>query len=114
MSDHIIIHNPKIVEFYNKNKSIDFEAVNIIFVELFEKLFTDMHSTLSSTINSQILSQVRDINTKIEDINSSFSSSHKDILDKVNNHFLKSKSEFTEELSSFLSAQTPMYTEKTN
>ena len=113
MSDHIIIHNPKIVEFYNKNKSIDFEAVNIIFVELFEKLFTDMHSTLSSTINSQILSQVRDINTKIEDINSSFSSSHKDILDKVNNHFIKSKSEFTEELSSFLSAQTPMYTEKT-
>lgn len=113
MTDCITLRNQKVIEFYNKNKSVDFEAVNIIFVELFEKLFTDVHSTMNSTINSQILSQVRDINSKVEDMNSSFSSSHQDILDKVNNHFLKSKSEFTEELSSFLSAQTPVYTEKT-
>ncbi len=113
MSECITINNPKIIEFYNKNKSVDFEAVNIIFVELFEKLFTDMHSTMNSTINSQILNQVRDINSKVEDMNATFSTSHQDILEKVNNQFIKSKSEFTEELSSFLSAQTPMYTEKT-
>ncbi len=113
MSESITIHNPRITEFYNKNKSVDFEAVNIIFVELFEKLFSDMHSTMNSTLNSQILSQVRDINSKVEDMNNSFSSSHQDILEKVNNHFIKSKSEFTTELSTFLSAQTPVYTEKT-
>lgn len=113
MSESITINNPRITEFYKKNKSVDFEAINIIFVDLFEKLFSDMHSTMNSTLNSQILSQVRDINTKVDDMNETFSSSHLDILDKVNNHFIKSKSEFTAELSSFLSSQTPLYTEKT-
>jgi hypothetical protein len=72
MTDCITLRNQKVIEFYNKNKSVDFEAVNIIFVDLFEKLFTDVHSTMNSTINSQILSQVRDINSKVEDMNSSF------------------------------------------
>lgn len=113
MSDSITIHNPRIIEFYNKNKSVDFEAVNIIFVDLFEKLFSDMHSTMNSTLNSQILSHVRDLNTKVDDMKSSFSSSHDNIVAKINNHFVKSKAEFTDELSTFISLQTPIYTEKT-
>lgn len=109
----ITIDNPRVVDFYNKNKSVDFEAVNIIFVDLFEKLFTDMHSTMNSTINSQILSQVRDISTKVENMNSSLNVSQADIINHIKNHFAKSKTEFTEELTSFLSSQTPVYTEKT-
>ena len=109
----ITIDNPRIIDFYNKNKSVDFEAVNIIFVDLFEKLFTDMHSTMNSTINSQILSQVRDISSKVENMNSSLNVSQADIISQIHNHFAKSKAEFTEELSSFLSSQTPVYTEKT-
>lgn len=113
MSDSITITNPRIVNFYKDNNSVDFEAVNIIFVDLFEKLFTDMHSTMNSTLNSQILSQVRELNSKVEGINSSLSVHQTDLVSQINNNFAKSKAEFTEELTSFLSAQTPIYTEKT-
>ncbi len=57
--------------FYTQNPSINFEAVNLIFVDLFEKLLGDMNSAMNSTINSQILSTVSDLKGKVNSLSSS-------------------------------------------
>ena len=65
------VTNNKIVEFYTQNPSINFEAVNIIFVDLFERLLGDMNSAMNSTINSQILSTVGDLKGEVNSLSSS-------------------------------------------
>ena len=63
-SEKIIVKNKRIVSFYSDNPAINFEAVNLIFVDLFERLLGDMSTTMNATINSQILSTVGDLKTE--------------------------------------------------
>ena len=69
-SEKIIVKNKRIVSFYSDNPAINFEAVNLIFVDLFERLLGDMNSTMNATINSQILSTVDNLKTESSTINS--------------------------------------------
>jgi len=65
----LVTSNEKICRFYESNKSIHFEAVNLIFIDLFEKLLGDMNSTMNVTVNSQILSSVNQNTQKINEMN---------------------------------------------
>lgn len=64
----LIVTNKAILEFYTKNPTVDFETINLIFIELFEKVFADMNQTIHSTINSQILSTVTDLQSSISQL----------------------------------------------
>jgi hypothetical protein len=52
------ITNEKLWKFYNENKHISFEAINLIFHEIISKLVENMSATMHSTINGEILSTV--------------------------------------------------------
>ena len=80
---NINITNIKILEFYSKNPSINFEAVNLIFVDLFEKLLGDMNSAMNSTINSQILSTVGIIKSDVNALSSSVSKINSDLTTSI-------------------------------
>ena len=43
--EQLLVKNKRILDFYSQNPSINFEAVNLIFVELFEKLLGDMNKS---------------------------------------------------------------------
>ena len=67
----LTISNKRIWDFYNNNKNINFEAVNLIFLDLIEKINNDMSSTMSSAINNEILSHVKDIKGNVGTITNS-------------------------------------------
>jgi hypothetical protein len=52
------ITNERLWKFYDENKHISFEAINIIFHEVIAKLVENMSATMQSTINSEILACV--------------------------------------------------------
>ena len=80
--------NRKICKFYSDNPSIEFEAVNLIFIDLFERLLTDMTSTMNSTIHSEILTNVNNHSLILQDLKTSFSSFKKDsVSDNVFTYF---------------------------
>lgn len=62
--------NNRICSFYKKNPQLNFDAVNLFFVDIFEKILTDMNNTMNSTIQSQILNSIYDNNHNINDIKS--------------------------------------------
>ena len=39
--ENLVVTNKKILNFYSNNPSVNFEAVNLIFVDLFEHLLAD-------------------------------------------------------------------------
>lgn len=80
---HLETSNKRIVQFYKNNPAIHFEAVNLIFIDLFDKLLTDMNSTMNSTVNGQILLSMNENTQLISQLRDSFSSLKSDIANDV-------------------------------
>lgn len=96
----ISVKNKRLYDFYERNKGISFEAVNLIFLDLIEKINTDMTSAMQNTICGEILSSVKDLtglvtslnNTimiKIQDINKEFVGSVKLIIENASSDSAK-------------------------
>lgn len=105
--------NHRICKFYSNNPSIDFEAVNLIFIDLFEKLLNDMTSTMNSTIHSEILSNVNSHSLILNDLKTSFSSIKKDIFNLNNDitsslilKFMEIKREYIEDVKNIINTNT--------
>jgi hypothetical protein len=101
----IIVSNERICDFYENNPAINFEAVNIIFIELFEQLLTDMDNTMNSTINSQILYNVHENTNKINELNSSIeylrdavNTIQSDVTNSILIKFMELKKEYIEDM----------------
>ena len=108
------VTNNKIVEFYTQNPSINFEAVNIIFVDLFERLLGDMNSAMNSTINSQILSTVGDLKGEVNSLSSSVLKLNNDITNSIYIKFQESKREYVQDITNIVSNNFSQNNDKLN
>ena len=97
ISEKIIVKNKRLVSFYSENPSINFEAVNLLFLDLIEKLTLDMNSTMTSTINSQILSSVNELKQDNKSIHSNIKLLSSELNNSINSKFQDSKREYIEE-----------------
>jgi len=108
------VTNNKIIEFYTQNPSINFEAVNLIFVDLFERLFGDMNSAMNSTINSQILSTVGDLKGEVNSLSSSVSKLNNDITNSIYIKFQESKREYVQDITNIVGNNFSQNNDKLN
>jgi len=105
--------NPRICRFYDENPGINFEAVNLKFIDLFDQLLSDINSTMNATIQSQILNTVNENTQKINELNSSIvflndkvSMYHQDILNNITLKFIDAKKEYIQELGTLIQNNT--------
>lgn len=114
----LTISNKRIWDFYNNNKNINFEAVNLIFLDLIEKINNDMSSTMSSAINNEILSHVKDIKGDVGSITNSlivkFHDINKEYINNMKLIISSSSSESIEKLTGTLERNTEMFVYKIN
>ena len=110
----IIVKNKKILDFYSQNPGITFEAVNLIFVDLFERLLGDMNSAMNSTINSQILSTVGDLKGEFTSLSSSVSKLNSDITNAIYIKFQESKREYVDDITNIVSNNFSQNSDKMN
>lgn len=68
MASHLKITSKRVQDFYRQNPAISFEAVNLIFVDLFEKLLTDMNGTMESTIQSHVISTLSETTNQLQEL----------------------------------------------
>lgn len=106
MSTKLETSNKRILKFYKDNPNINFEAVNLVFIDLIEKLITDMSSTLNASVNSQILTSVTELNTKIKSLNDSVGRMNNDISTNMLLKFVDLKKEYTEDVKNIVQTNT--------
>ena len=102
ISEKIIVKNKRLVSFSSENPSINFEAVNLLFLDLIEKLTLDMNSTMTSTINSQILSSVNELKQDNKSIHSNIKLLSSELNNSINSKFQDSKREYIEETKNII------------
>ena len=107
------VSNKRIIKFYNENPAINFEAVNIIFIDLFEKLLFDANSTMATTLQSQMLSAINSSATDIHELKQtmlllkdSVASSKKDIITNIITEFVGIKREYIEDVRTIVQSNT--------
>ena len=76
------INNKKIFDFYSKNKSLNFEDVNLMFVDILDKI--NSNPNLDNIMASQLLQNMSDMNNKIFDLTDTISKIQNDNLVKIN------------------------------
>ena len=72
-SKHVTtINNKRIYDYYNANKNVNIESMNLILLDFMEQLGNDMTKVLSNSVFGEILSNVKDIKLQVNSINDNF------------------------------------------
>jgi hypothetical protein len=98
----LTISNKKVIEFYEKNKCLDFEQINILCVDLFENVLQDATQNLTKNISSQILSECKENREKIMELNHQIQKLNNDLTLKTHDV----KKEYVEEMKTLLTIHT--------
>lgn len=78
-------NNKKIIEFYNSYEFLNFEKVNLLFVELFESIFNDAKKSNNNFIISKILQECSDNKKQLNE----FIQDNENKLNNLTNNFIK-------------------------
>ena len=98
----LIISNKKIIDFYSKNPQLDFEIMNLIFVDFLEKIMTDINGTINNVITNDILANVKDMSKEIASLKSIQITS----ISQFQNELLTNVKDMSKEITFLRSIQT--------
>lgn len=103
----------RIKDFYEKNPQIDFQAVNLIFVNLFERLMHNMNETMTESIQSQLVysmaenhSELSNIKQSIISLKDTVTSMDKDVMSKMFSKFTDVKEEYVNDVKQIVQIHT--------
>ena len=98
MENFLTIKNKKVLDFYKKNKNLNFESMNVIFVEILENLLRNTNPTLDSNTAAAILDSINSLQTQVNNINDTVSKNQNEINNMFTLKFIEFKREYMEEI----------------
>ena len=105
--------NKRICKFYTDNPTIQFDAINLMFIEFIEKLQIDMKTSISTAIQSHILSnmnentkQLGDLKTYVLGLSDSISTLKGDITNGVILKLSDIKNDYINSVESIIKSNT--------
>ena len=99
-------NNKKVWSFYQEHKNIDFETMNIIFVDIMLNLSQDMNSSLSNNIAAQLLNNVKSLQSQVNSVSESLNKLQVETINTFGNKFNEFKKEYFEDVKMILSSNT--------
>ena len=97
----LMLNNKEVFEFYKKSQ-LDFEHINIMFVDILKKLIADLDSSVNSNLASKLLDKFNMLDHKIESITSSVSMCKTDITTSFELKMNEYRKEYIESLKQIL------------
>jgi hypothetical protein len=102
----LTINNKSVWEFYNNHKNIQFEDMNVLFIQILEKMFQDTNPSMNSSMVLQILDNMKSLQSQVATITDSFSKTQSDINTLFTMKFIEFKRDYMEDLKMILSNNT--------
>lgn len=99
----LTINSKEIYEFY-KDNHLDFESMNLLFVNILKKLIKNLDTSLDSTLASQLLEKFSVLNSKIDNINGSISKTQTELSSHINDRLNEYKKEYMEDVRLILTS----------
>jgi len=106
-------NNKKVFEFYQQHQNIDFETMNILFVNILEELNKDISTSLSNNIAVQLLSNVKNlhgqitiVNENINGVNESINKLHTETTYIFGSKFNEFRNDYIKDITLLLHSNT--------
>jgi len=94
----LVSTSKKVWDFYKEHPNLDFEAMNILFVNIMESLSKDMTSSLSNNIASQLLNNIKGLQTQLTSVNEAVNKLHIETQHNFSLRFNEFKREYMEDI----------------
>jgi hypothetical protein len=101
----VVINNKRIYDFYNENKNMNIENMNIFMIDFIEKVCNNMSTDANININSHILSFISENKTQIDyikhylsNINENMNKLNTDIANNMIIQFMNLKKEYIDDV----------------
>jgi hypothetical protein len=119
MSKHVTtINNKRIYDYYNANKNVNIETMNIILLDFMEQLGNDMTKVLSNSIFGEILNNVKEIKQQVNSLNDQISlkiqEHNKSFIETTKLVIGMASNENTDKISQLLNRNTDSFIERIN
>ena len=99
-------NNKNVWSFYNDHPNIDFEAMNVIFVNIMQTLSQDISSSFSNNIASQILTNIKGLQTQINTVTDSVNKINTDVIHNFTAKLNDFKKDYVEDIKMILTNNT--------
>jgi len=103
MSHNITINNKKIFDFYNEHKNLNYENMNILFVDILENLLRSTNPTLDANVAAALLDNIKGLQNQVDNMNQIISKNVDDVSTVFTLKFIEFKKEYIQDLQIILS-----------
>ena len=104
MENSLTITNKKVLDFYNEHTNLNFENMNILFVDILENLLRNTNPSLDSNVAASILDTMKSLQTQVNGIKDSVEKTHTDIGTMFTLKFVDFKRDYMEDMKLILSS----------
>jgi hypothetical protein len=106
MEHTLSLSNKDVWEFYNKYDHLNFEQINVAFVNILQQLFETSNPSLNASVASQLIDNMKLLQTQVSSVTEMFSKSTQDINTFFTLRFVEFKKDYIEDLKMILSNNT--------
>jgi len=104
MEKTLTITNKKVLDFYNEHTNLNFENMNVLFVDILENLLRNTNPSLDSNVAASILDTMKSLQTQVNGIKDSVEKTHTDIGTMFTLKFVDFKRDYMEDMKLILSS----------
>ena len=106
MNYNMGLQNKFVWEFYDEHKNLNFEDMNILFVQIMQKLIENSNPSFNVNVVSQLIENVKNLQTQVSNVSDMFSKNTSDMNACFTMKFMEFKREYVEDLKMILSNNT--------
>lgn len=102
--DYILsVKNKDVWEFYDKNKHLNFEDMNIILIRILQQLMESTNPSLNTNIASQLIENFKTLQNQVSGVTEMFSKTQSDMNTNFSLKFMEFKKDYMEDMKMILS-----------
>jgi len=104
----LTINNKEVFDFYKKNQ-LDFETMNIMFLNILKKLITNLDSSLNANLATKLLENVSLLTSKVDSIGNDISKFQSEVSSILGVRFSEYRKEYIDDLKMILTSNNVDY-----
>jgi len=105
--DYILsLKNKDVWEFYDKNKHLNFEDMNVILIRILQQLMESTNPSLNTNIASQLIENFKTLQNQVSGVTEMFSKTQSDMNTNFSLKFMEFKKDYMEDMKMILSNNT--------
>lgn len=98
------INNEKIWNFYKDNPSLDFETVNLLFIDLINKIITTNENGLNTSLAQQLIDNMKNMQSQINMVNENVTAIRNDNISYISNKLADFRKDYIDDVKLILSS----------